>query len=378
MSVGVIIVNYFTEDLLRPLVKSLVGFPIIREMIVFDNGSNPLLDLGEGKARVMRQGRNIGFAAAVNRAFSSISSDYVLLLNPDLRIDAAAVERLLAASRRYQCPMVGPRFYWDDAHLFRLPPATGALRWLAVGADAPSSLDGQLRGHYWALHHDHYWSQRTPFRQPFLPGACLLLDSQWVRRRGRVFDERYFMYYEDTDLCIEAQLEGWMPLCVPGAETVHYWDQSPEPEGGKGKMMAEAGQALHQKFGLQEQGSGISPSLVPQGPDDPWLDLGQVAQAPPFALPPLRVGTRFELAVDASFVPFAQARLGPRGLIADDGRISLEHLAIMAAPWARKAQVRDLILPEGLWDRMRLGRYYARLRGPDGWVTRKWQWCRVA
>ena len=376
MTVGVIIVNYFTEDLLRPLVRSLVRFPMIREVIVFDNGSASPLALGEGPARVMGEGRNIGFAAAVNRAFTALSTNYVLLLNPDLRIDAAAVELLLATSRRYRCPMVGPRFYWDDDRLFRLPPATGALRWLGVGADAPSSLDGQLRGHYWALHHDHYWAQRSPFRQPFLPGACLLLDGNWVRRRGRVFDERYFMYYEDTDLCIEAQREGWMPLCVPGAEAVHYWDQSPEPDGGKGRMMAEAGLALRHKFGLSEQDAVNALPLLPQVPCVSPLDLGQITQAPQLGLSPYLAGTRFELAIDPGFVPFAQARLGPGGLTPYDRGFRVRNLARMAKPWAWMGQARNITLPGSLWSRLRTGCYHARLRGPDGMVGNQWRWCR--
>ncbi|MBK8637283.1 MAG: glycosyltransferase family 2 protein [Chromatiaceae bacterium] len=377
MTVGVIIVNYFTEELLRPLVRSLVEFPMIREVIVFDNGNPYPLALGDGMPRVMGEGRNIGFAAAVNRAFTALSTDYVLLLNPDLRIDVAAVERLLTTSRRYRCPMVGPRFYWDDERLFRLPPATGALRWLGLGADAPSSLDGQLRGHYWALVHDHYWSQRSPFRQPFLPGACLLLDSNWVRRRGCVFDERYFMYYEDTDLCIEAQREGWMPLCIPGAEVVHYWDQSPEPDGGKERMMAEAGLALRHKFGLPEQDAVNTLPLLPQVPWVPPLNLGQITEAPQLGVKAFPAGTTFELAIEPGFVPFAQARLGPGGLTPDDKCFGVRNLVRLAKSRSWMGRASTISIPDKLWSRLRAGCYYARLRGPDGTVGNQWVWRRT-
>jgi GT2 family glycosyltransferase len=374
MTVGVIIVNYFTEDLLRPLVQRVAAFPMVRQLVVFDNGSSSPLSFGEGHVQVLGEGRNLGFGAAVNRAFAALDTDYVLLLNPDLRLDAACVARLLEASRRYQAPIAGPRFYWDDECFFRLPPATGELRWLGVGAGAPSSLDGRLRDHTWAVYHDHYWAARAPFRQPFLPGACLLLAGDWLRARGRVFDERYFMYFEDTDLCIEAQREGWMPLCVPGAEVVHYWDQSPEPTGGKARMMAEAGRALRHKYALPQRDPLEEMPLLPPVPTVPPLDLGEVVLPPQFGLPACPAGTRFEIAVEPGFVPFAQAEVDAVGLVPFGGSPVVRALA-RAKRW-RAAKAGLLTLPAPLWSRLRPGCYHARLRGPDGVAGQQWQWRR--
>lgn len=376
MSIGVIIVNYFTEDLLRPLVQQVVRFPLVRQLVIFDNGSATPLFFEDSKVRVIGTGCNLGFAAAVNRAFAVLSTDYVLLLNPDLRLDIACVARLLEASRRYHCPIVGPRFFWDDERRFRLPPATGELRWLGLGAGDPSSLDGRMRAHYWAIHHDHYWAQEAPFRQPFLSGACLLLAGDWLRARGRVFDERYFMYYEDTDLCIEAQVEGWVPLCVPGAEAVHYWDQSPEPAGGKGELMAEASRALRRKYGLPERDSLSELPLLPQVPAPMPLDLGDLATPPRFILPPYQQGTRFEMAVGPGFVPFAQALVDPGGLRTTSTGSKMRKLARSARLWWSAIEEGDLTLPAPLWSRLRPGCYYARTRQADGAIGSQWQWRR--
>lgn len=376
MSIGVIIVNYFTEELLRPLVQLVASFPLVRQVVIFDNGSSQPLSFEGGVVRVMSAGCNLGFAAAVNRAFAVLTTDYVLLLNPDLRIDNACVVRLLEASRHYLCPIVGPRFFWDDERRFRLPPATGELRWLGLGADDPSSLEGHLRAHYWAIHHDHYWAQRAPFRQPFLPGACLLLASDWLRARGRVFDERYFMYYEDTDLCIDAQVEGLVPLCVPGAEAVHYWDQSPEPAGGKGGLMAEASRALRQKFGLPERDFWSELPLLPSVPAPMPLDLGDVATPPRFFLPPCHPGTRFEIAVGPGFVPFAQALVGPDGLRTTGTGSRMRKGARYARLWWSAIEEGELTLPTPLWSRLRPGCYYARTRQADGAIGAQWQWRR--
>jgi len=376
MSIGVIIVNYFTEDLLRPLVEQVVRFPLVRELVIFDNGSATPLIFDDSKVRVMATGCNLGFAAAVNRAFAALATDYVLLLNPDLRLDNACVTRLLEASRRNHCPIVGPRFFWDDERRFRLPPATGELRWLGLGADSPSSLEGHLRAHYWAIHHDHYWEQDTPFRQPFLSGACLLLASDWLRARGRVFDERYFMYYEDTDLCIEAQVEGWVPMCVPAAEATHYWDQSPEPAGGKARMMAAASRALRLKYGLPDRDSLSELPLLPRVPAPMYVNLGDLDTPPCFVLPPCQPGTRFEIAVGPGFVPFAQALLGPGGLKPAGTGSRMGVLARSARFWGGAIEEGVLTLPTPIWSRLRPGRYYARARQADGGIGLLWQWQR--
>ena len=378
MSIGVIIVNYFTEDLLRPLVEQVMRSPLVRQLVIFDNGSAASLSFSDSKVRVLGTGCNLGFAAAVNRAFAALATDYVLLLNPDLRLDNACVARLLQASRRYHCPIVGPRLFWDDERHFRLPPATGELRWLGLGADNPSSLEGRLRAHYWAIHHDHYWAQDTPFRQPFLSGACLLLASDWVRARGRVFDERYFMYYEDTDLCIEAQVEGWVPLCVPGAEAVHYWDQSPEPLGGKAGMMADASRALRLKYGLPARDPWSECPLLPQVPGPMPLDLGDLAMPPHFILPPWREGTRFEMAIGPGFVPFAQALVCPGGLQTSGFGALGRKLTRSARLWWSGGEEIGLTLPATIWSRLRPGCYYARTRQADGSLDRHWQWRRNA
>ncbi len=371
MTIGVIIVNYYTEALVQPLVTRLVSYPSVSQVIVFDNGSANPLSFASGSVRVMSAGRNLGFGAAVNRAFAALTSSYVLLINPDAIADAASVERLLQAARSYGCPLVGPRFYWDDEGLFRLPPATGAFPWLAVGAEAPDSLAGRLRSHAWAVYHDHYWAQRAPFRLPFLSGACLLLARDWLLTRGRVFDERFFMYFEDTDLCMDVLSQGWQPLCVPGAEVIHYWDQSPEPQAVKSRMMAEAGHLFRLKHSIPDGPPSLStPSSSPPLPGTPWEDLGLMREPPCLVIHQAAAGGTLEVAVGEDFVPFAQARLGPEGLLPWSSSPPREEELVPAAAGGRLV----IPFPGTVWARLRAGHYLIRLRAGDGRVIRCWRW----
>lgn len=377
MTVGVIVVNFFTEELLVPLVQRVATFPMVCRVVVFDNGSASPLSFADPRVRVISAGRNLGFAAAVNRAFAHLSTDYVLLLNPDLDLDARAVARMIEAAEGHGCPIVGPRFYWDDARLFRLPPATGGLRWLDLGAGRPDTLEGRLRGLFWAAHHDRFWAAHVPFAEPFLSGACLLLAADWLRARERVFDERFFMFYEDTDLCLEAQREGFMPICVPRAEVVHYWDQSPEPERPKVQLMREAHRAYMDKHYPSGRLEPLGEVLSPVAASAP-LDLGTLSEPPVLSLERCPAGSCLEIAVEPGFVPFAQALVGPRGLIASPGTsVRLGPVRRLLA-CAAAGSVRSFRLPPALWRRLRRGQYYARLRNPlAGQSERSWKWVRA-
>lgn len=311
MSIGVIIVNYFTEDLLRPLVEQVMRSPLVRQLVIFDNGSAASLSFADSKVQVIGTGCNLGFAAAVNRAFAALATDYVLLLNPDLRLDNACVARLLQASRRYHCPIVGPRFFWDDERHFRLPPATGELRWLGLGADNPSSLEGRLRAHYWAIHHDHYWAQDTPFRQPFLSGACLLLASDWLRARGRVFDERYFMYYEDTDLCIEAQVEGWgTALCACGRGRA-LLGPKPGACGRQGRDDGGCQSCLAPEIWPASTGPLVRVPFAAPGAGPDATGLGRFSDTTPFHPAPLARGDPLRDGYRARLCPLCPSPGGP-------------------------------------------------------------------
>ena len=378
MSIGVIIVNYFTESLLRPLVEQVARYSMVRQVVVVDNGSLAPLSFEAG-VRVIAEGRNMGFAAAVNRGLMVLPPDcnYVLLLNPDMRLDAASVARLLEHAEGYGCPIVGPRFYWDEDRYFRLPPATGALTWLDVGAQDATSLEGQLRTHAWSTYHDNYWSQQDPFRQPFLPGACLLLAMGWIRARGRIFDERYFMYYEDTDLCLEAMQEGWMPLCVPKAEVVHFWDQSPAGPSIKASMMANSGHLFRLKHRLPILGE--SASLPVAAGNVLTTDLGDVTNPPSLQFSEPRSVAMLEIGVGADFVPFAQARLGISGLIPWTNELLLdqEQASAVALDHADRQACVSLAFPQRLWLRIQPSWYYARVRHGDGETLHLWRWQRL-
>jgi GT2 family glycosyltransferase len=198
----VVIVAYGSPTLLERCLCALGGG---LEVVIVDNSSS-----GEVSAladrhgcRYIDPGSNIGFAAGVNRALAELADqDDVLLLNPDARIGGDVARRLqeeLRAPGHDWVACASPALYGDDGAPQRVEwPFPSALRvWLeAVGLGS----FGPQRG--------------------FLIGAALLLRREAIASLGG-FDERYFLYSEETDWQWRATRAGWSVLFCPGLSGAH-------------------------------------------------------------------------------------------------------------------------------------------------------------
>lgn len=203
MSVGVVIVAYHAPDMLNNAMSSL---PPGVKVFVVDNSSSPAVQAVSSRhgAAYEDPGRNLGFAAGVNRGVALLSLDLphadVLLLNPDAVLPPGAVETLqeaLSASPRRAA--VAPALLDPDGR-----PQRAVWPWPSPwGAWLDASGLGRLRrGGRW------------------LVGAVLLLNRQALDEVG-TFDERFFLYAEETDWQRRAARAGWDLALVPEV-TVHH------------------------------------------------------------------------------------------------------------------------------------------------------------
>ena len=349
--ISAIVVNFHTAALLRTLIHQLLSEQRIDQVIVADNSGEIAAGDSVPRApqlRVISNERNIGFGPAVNQALAHADGEWILVVNPDVRLGEKCLERLLNAADRYRSPLMGPRAYWDDQLQFRLPPATGACLWLDFANRSAERyvLDAELLSFYWTLRHERFWEARTPFFEPFLSGGCLLVKKEWVDSNGgRLFDDDFFLYFEDTDLCVRALMDGVRPLCVPDAHVVHYYDQSPPASSGtKSHLMDRSCTGFFEKHypGLS------SPVLDEAGFSVNAIDLDEVTGPPIF-----RAGRGvswegcfFEIGVNPYFVPFAQARLS--------GEL--------------------FEFPGHIWAGLSAGSYYGRVRDSVLGTLKVWQW----
>ena len=238
-SVLVVIVNYRTAGLaiesLRSLCLEMTLNPGV-SVVVVDNAS------GDGSAdriaaaieaerwgawaTLVRAPVNGGFSygnnLAVRAALASRQRpDFVWLLNPDTRVREGALSHLVAFLRAHpQVGIAGSSFEFEDGtlwpHAFRFPSiwsevATG-LRLGFVGA--------LLKGRMMLLS----MSDRAE-RVDWLPGASMMVRREVFESVG-LMDEGYFLYFEETDYCLQAARAGWQCWYVPQSRVMHIVGQS--------------------------------------------------------------------------------------------------------------------------------------------------------
>jgi hypothetical protein len=226
MILSIIIVSWNTrQDLLRCL-ASIWSYPptCSFEVLVFDNASRDAtteaVSVEYPQVRIEASPENLGFARANNRAASIAQGKYWLLLNPDTIVHPDALDALVHyLAGQPDVAAVGPRLVNLDGSL---QPSIERL---------PS-----LFREWWRLFHlDRIYplsqyppavlSSRAPQQVEVLNGACLLLRADAVRPMG-LFDEDYFVYSEEIDLCDRLSQAGWELHWLPEAVVTHAMGRS--------------------------------------------------------------------------------------------------------------------------------------------------------
>jgi GT2 family glycosyltransferase len=226
MDLSVVIVNFNTGELLRDCLRSLQ--PELRgleaEILVVDNASSDVsLEMLAEEfpgVLVLANSENLGFGRANNRALRQAGGRLVLLLNPDTRVRAGAVRSLMNAIDSLPGAVaVGPRIIRPDGRLdlacrrsFPSPPVAVA-RLLGLSRVFPNSR--------WLARYN-----RT-YEDPSRPGeidsgtAAAMCFKREALAAIDFFDEDFFMYGEDLDLCFRLKACGGRIYYVPDAVVVH-------------------------------------------------------------------------------------------------------------------------------------------------------------
>ena len=268
------------------------------EVVVVDNASRTdqsreLAELAREGARVDRSPTNPGYASGMNRALAQTrgaASDLVLVLNPDLALFPGALERMLAThAATSRIGALGPRAFLDPARQWRMPPnrlPTRRAQSLAERAEHDPRLAAGLARER-TRHALREWSASAPISVEMLSGACLLLSRGAIDAAGGLFDERYPLYYEDTDLFRRLDRAGLSLVLEPRAEIVHHWARSSgieqaDPEPARRHAIARA--AYFERWSEEQQDLGPSPDCETASVPG-TQPLGSCESAPEFRFP---------------------------------------------------------------------------------------------
>ena len=225
--VTVIVVSYNTRELTVACIRSVLEETRRSqfEVIVVDNasadGSAEAIAESFPQVQLIRSDLNLGFAKANNLAANHAKGRYLLLLNPDTVVLDGAVDRLLGfAASRAEAGIWGGRTLFADGSL-NPTSCWGSMSLWSLFALA-TGLTALGRGNA-LLNPEGYGSwQRDEVREVDVVTGCLLLIrcDLWDRLGG--FDEDFFMYAEEADLCFRARQIGARPLLTPDAAIIHY------------------------------------------------------------------------------------------------------------------------------------------------------------
>jgi N-acetylglucosaminyl-diphospho-decaprenol L-rhamnosyltransferase len=196
--VTVICVTYNSAGRIAALAQTLNPFPLVT---VVDNASSDRTVSEVRKAipqaSVIENKRNLGFGSANNLGIRQAATEFVMLLNPDCEIGVDAVEAMVdCADDHGAASLVAPQLLDRSGHV-DVSYAWFPGSWNATGPRA-----------------------QGPTCVGFASGACLLIRTSALRVIDG-FDENFFLYYEDTDLCIRLHKQAGPLIVEPRAEARH-------------------------------------------------------------------------------------------------------------------------------------------------------------
>lgn len=212
-------------------------------IIVIDNYSKEPLFIQSNsytnKIEILRNDKNLGFAGGNNVGIKKAidqGADYILLLNSDTLVKEDFLEKLVRVfNSKEQVGIVVPKIYFAKGFEFHKKrykeSELGKVIWYAGG-----NIDWKnVIGHHKGVDEVDCGNYNALEQTEYATGCCMLVKREVFQKVG-FLDERYFLYYEDSDLSIRARRKGFSIIYVPQAV---IWHKNASAAGGSGSMLQD-------------------------------------------------------------------------------------------------------------------------------------------
>ena len=261
IDLSIIILNYKQKGLVRQCIKGILSAQpqLNYEIIVVDNNSQdgclsavkelfiPSKDSNIFQKhdyilpplKTIQSEKNIGFGAGNNLGIKESAGEYVLILNPDIAVVPAGLEKMVSFMKdQPDIGIIGPKLINPDGSIQdscrRFPswPTPFYRRtFLKKLPAAKKVLDYYLMAD---------WDHKNSISVDWIFGACLLVRKSVFDKIG-FFDERFFMYFEDLDLCRRCWVAGFKVFYFVKTEMVHYHQRLSAKNAGIFGVLSKAG-----------------------------------------------------------------------------------------------------------------------------------------
>lgn len=230
MDISIIIVSWKVRELLKQCLKTvLASKDVTFEVIVVDNNSGDgTIEMLErdfaGAIKLIKSEQNLGFAKANNLGLREATGDYILFLNPDTEIKSDTLaQSLVFMKENSNCGVMGPKMIFKNGgfqpSVRRFPTlGTIVMMFLKLPKIFPHL---KVIDHYLAVDFDYSKSQEVDQ----VMGAFMLMPKSIVDKL-KGFDERFFVWFEEVDLCLRVKRSGFQVFYDSEIEIIHHGGQS--------------------------------------------------------------------------------------------------------------------------------------------------------
>ncbi|HET8573233.1 MAG TPA: glycosyltransferase [Edaphocola sp.] len=232
IQVSIIIVSYNVQPFLDLCLDSVFRAlkPVSGEVFVVDNnstdGSPEMVANRYPEAKLIRNHFNAGFAKANNQAVAQAKGTFIHFLNPDTVLPEDFYEKTLAFMQSHpEAGALGPQLldgkggYAPDSK--KAFPSFWTSVYKVTGLSKIFSKSKKFNRYY---RRDLSENETAPVE--ILSGCCLMVREAAMKKAGGSFDEGYFMFCEDVDLCHRIGLAGYKNIYFPEVAIIHYKGES--------------------------------------------------------------------------------------------------------------------------------------------------------
>lgn len=249
--ISIIYVYYNTP---KDIVDSIRSIPLAidnlgYEIIIVNNSSPAALPKSITKSnsiRVIDNGTNIGYGRAMNKGARIAKGEYLLLANPDIIFLENAIKKMvLKMEKTPEVGIIGPQMLDKSRKIVKI----GNSMPFIPGALFVFSFLGKVFPHnpYSKKYFLDTFDRTEEKEIDVICGACLLIKkSLFDLILG--FDKRFFMYFEEADLCYRIRKKGYKVLYYPDAKIVHYFGRSTSDEKWIKKIFEQSRFRFFEKY----------------------------------------------------------------------------------------------------------------------------------
>ncbi len=211
--VAIIILNYKLKNQVLECIKSLRESTYKNfSIFVVDNNSGDSLEVEIGQKQeicFIQTGKNLGYAggnnAGIKKALSE-NADYILILNPDTIVEPNTIVELVAGIEKYKAGIVCPKIFFGNSKTIWFAGKTLDLK--------------NVLGNHKGVNEEDLGQYDQDEEINDITGAAMMVRAQVFENIG-LFDERYFLYYEESDFSYRAKKAGFKLMYIYKAKVFH-------------------------------------------------------------------------------------------------------------------------------------------------------------